>query len=352
MKDRTDRIRTGMMAMLRMLVICIAATMLASSCQEADEQYDDSPQGNLTALWKIIDQKYCFLSYKEKELGFRWADIHSKYSARLNQKMSKVQLFEVLSDMLAELKDGHVNLSSSLDMGRNWSWKEDYPTNLITELRESYLTPDYHIAGGMRYCILPDNIGYIIYESFSMATGDGNLDDMFHILRLCNGLIIDIRGNGGGDLTNANRLCKRFTNEEVLVGYNAHKTGTGHDDFSTPEAEYIKPSAGRRWQKKVVVLTNRSCYSAANTFVRNMKEMPLVTIMGDKTGGGSGLPFSSEIPIGWSVRFSACPSYDARMEQTEFGVEPDIVTALDEDLARQGKDSMIEQAREFLGYQQ
>ena len=70
--------------------------------------------------------------------------------------------------------------------------------------------------------------------------------------------------------------------------------------------------------------------------------------MGDQTGGGSGLPFSSELPIGWSVRFSASPSYDARMQHVEFGIEPDVKASLDESLAAEGKDSMIEQAREYL----
>ena len=97
-----------------------------------------------------------------------------------------------------------------------------------------------------------------------------------------------------------------------------------------------------------MLLVNRSCYSAANTFTCGMKEMPLVTIMGDKTGGGSGLPFTSELPIGWSVRFSASPHYDARMQHIEFGIDPDIVVSLDEALAAQGKDSMIEAARRQL----
>ena len=79
-----------------------------------------------------------------------------------------------------------------------------------------------------------------------------------------------------------------------------------------------------------------------------MREMPLVTIMGDQTGGGSGMPFSSELPIGWSVRFSACPSYDVNMQHTEFGIKPDIPSSLDPTQAQQGVDSMIEQARAFL----
>ena len=332
--------------MKRLLLLLLATcSLLLSSCQHGELSYDTTPQGNLDALWTLIDQHYCFLSYKEQQLGFRWADLHAKYSAKLNPQMSRAQLFEVLSQMVSELKDGHVNISTSLDLGRNWSWKEDYPENLDRELRQQYLGTDYHIGSGLKYTILPDNIAYVVYESFSDAIGDGNLSDMLSYLRLCNGMILDIRGNGGGELTNAERLSRRFTNEQRLVGYLCHKTGTGHDDFSEPQAEYIFPSNSIRWQKPVVLLVNRSCYSAANTFVRNMKEMPLVIVMGDQTGGGSGLPFSSELPIGWSVRFSASPYFDARMQHIEFGIEPDVYASLDEALASEGKDSMIEEAR-------
>jgi len=254
----------------------------------------------------------------------------------------------VLCQMLGELKDGHVNISTSLDLGRNWSWKDDYPLNLDEELRNTYLETDYNLSSGLKYRILSDNIAYVVYESFQNSIGEGNLDDMFFSLRMCNGMILDIRGNGGGELSNVEKLASRFTNEKVLVGYRSHKTGTGHTDFSPLEAEYITPSKGVRWQKPCVVLTNRSCYSAANTFVRDMKEMPMVTVMGDQTGGGSGLPFTSELPIGWSIRFSASPSYDVQKQQIEFGIAPDISCSLDAGKAAQGIDSMIEEARVFL----
>ena len=330
------------------LLLLLAFVLTLCSCQRGESDYDETPQTNLDALWNIIDRQYCFLDYKETQLGISWADIHAKYSARLNPRMSRAQLFEVLCQMIGELKDGHVNLSSSLDLGRNWSWKEDYPLNLDAELRDAYLQTDYNLAAGIKYRILTDNIAYVVYESFQNAIGDGNLDDMFYSLRMCNGMILDIRGNGGGNLDNEIRLASRFTNEKVLVGYRSHKTGTGHNDFSPLEAEYIEPGKGVRWQKRCIVLTNRSCYSAANTFVRDMKEMPLVTVMGDCTGGGSGLPFSSELPIGWSVRFSASPHFDARKQQIEFGIAPDIPCSLDPDLAAQGTDSMIERARSLL----
>ncbi len=59
-----------------------------------------------------------------------------------------------------------------------------------------------------------------------------------------------------------------------------------------PKAVWLEPSLDRvRWQKQAVVLTNRRSFSATNDFVNRMKILPKVTIIGDKTGGGSGLPF-------------------------------------------------------------
>ena len=317
------------------------------SCVD-EEEFDDTPTGNFEALWKIIDERYCFFDYKGEEYGLDWNAVHAKYRARVNDRMSDDQLFEVMADMLAELRDGHVNLSRAADFARYWNWQEDYPANLSDSLLRRYLGTDYMIASGLQYRVLGDNIGYVRYESFSDAIGEGNIDEVINRLMLCRGLIIDIRGNGGGMLTNAERLAARFTNEPVLVGYIRHKTGPGHSDFSSMEEQWINPSANLRWQKPVCVLTNRSVYSAANEFVKYMQRFPQVTIVGDRTGGGAGLPFSNSLPNGWAVRFSACPMYDADGQSTEFGIAPDYSVALTEaDFAR-GRDTIIEFARALL----
>ena len=171
---------------------------------------------------------------------------------------------------------------------------------------------------------------------------------MLRYLDICNGIIIDVRNNGGGELTNSERLASRFTNEKLLVGYMSHKTGKGHSDFSEPEPIYVEPANGVRWQKPVVVLTNRHSYSATNDFVNSMRYMPHATIIGDQTGGGSGMPFNSELPNGWGVRFSACPMFDAEMQQIEFGIDPDIKVDLDPADQAEGIDTIIEAARAFL----
>ena len=320
---------------------------LMAACVDEDE-YDDTPEGNFEALWKIIDEHYCFLDYKQHEYGLDWQQVYNKYRVRVQGQLTDLQLFEVLTQMLGELRDGHVNLSTSYDYGRYWSWFENYPANVSDTLLRRYMGTDYKISSGLRYRILDDNIGYLRYESFSSPIGEGNIDEALMYMMLCQGLIIDIRGNGGGDLTYAELLAARFCKEKTLVGYTQHKTGKGHSDFSSLEPQYIEPSGNIRWTKPVVVLTNRQVFSAANEFTMYMKAMPMVKVVGDHTGGGAGMPFSSSLPNGWVVRFSAIPTYDAKRQSTEFGIDPDYYVSLSDEDVLKGRDTIIEFARQLL----
>ena len=333
--------------MKKILYFLLCLTVPLVSCID-EEDYPDTPRGNFEALWKIMDEHYCFFDYKKQTLGVDWDEVYTRYSRQFDDKMNEYQQFEVLGNMLSELRDGHVNLYSSFDMARNWSWHEDYPKNFSDTLQRHYLGTDYLIATGLRYKILDDNVGYIYCGSFSNDFGSGNLDDIINYMLTCNALIIDVRNNGGGMITSAEKLAARFTDKEILVGYLQHKNGKGHNDFSKMEEQRLKPSSGLRWHKKVCVLTNRSVFSAANEFVKYMKCCPNVTVVGDRTGGGAGMPFSSELPSGWSVRFSACPMYDVNKQITEFGIDPDYkVDLLQEDLLK-NEDTIIEYARKLL----
>ena len=324
-----------------------AMTACITSCVD-EEEYADNPRGNFEALWRIMDEHYCFFEAKGKEYGLDWDEVRSRYSVQMSDNLTEDQLFEILGNMLGELRDGHVNMYSAWDVARNWSWKEDYPSNYSDTLIRKYLGTDYRIAAGMEYRVLDDNTGYLRCKSFSTAPGDGNLDEILLFLAPCNGLIIDLRDNSGGMLTAAEKLAARFTNEEICVGYMQHKTGPGHNDFSKMEEQRLKPAKGLRWQKRAVVLTNRAVYSAANEFVKYMKCCPGVTVVGDRTGGGAGMPYTSELPIGWSVRFSACPMYDTDRQTTEFGIEPDYRVSLDNADMLRGSDTIIEYARRII----
>ena len=330
-------------------IVLIAAIMLLVVSCVPENEFENTPKGNLNALWTIIDERYCFLDYKNEEYGLDWDKVRKKYSSRLTSDVNNIGLFEILTDMLSELRDGHVNLYYTADVGRYWSWKDDYPANFDMKLVEKYLGTDYKISSGIYYKILDDNIGYLYVGDFSNTIGESSLDAIISMLSVCNGLIIDVRDNGGGSVENARILASRFTNKDLFVGYIMHKTGPGHSEFSEPKKRYIETNKYHlRWQKPVVVLANRGSYSATNSFVSDMKCLPLVTVMGDVTGGGSGMPMSSALPNGWSVRFSASPMLDADGNHIEFGVAPDIAVSLDKEAACNGIDSIIEAARNYI----
>ncbi|MBP3304108.1 MAG: S41 family peptidase [Muribaculaceae bacterium] len=330
------------------LISALTLSLGLASCHKIEEHAND-PRGNFEALWSILDEHYCFF----KEKGVDWGQVHEKYARRIGNEMTSDELFVVCAEMLDELRDGHVNLSAPFNTSYYRKWWSDYPQNFSKRLiEESYFNFNYRQSSGMMYGFLDNNIGYIYYESFSATVGEGNLDYALNFLAPARGLIIDIRDNGGGSLTNVETFVARFIDRPTLVGYISHKTGPGHEDFSEPYAITYKPAEpGRvRWAKPIIVLTNRSTFSAANNFASVMKLLPGVRIVGATTGGGSGMPYSSEIPCGWSVRFSACSMLDANGNSTENGVEPTEGCAVDMNTqdALNGKDTILEKAIELL----
>ena len=310
-----------------------------------EEEYTNDPIGNFDQLWKIIDERYCFLDYK----GIDWKKIGERKRKFIEPEMDDRDLFQVLSDMLYELQDGHVNLTST-DNQTHFDFWLDSPRNFSEATIESnyYLGQNYQQTAGFKYKILNYKVGYIYYEKFSEGIDNNDLDRVFSYFSNCKGLIIDVRQNSGGNATNSAKIASRFTEKKILTGYICHKTGPGHNDFSEPYAIYLEPAKGIRWQKKVAVLTNRHSYSATNDFVNHMRCLPNVTIVGDKTGGGSGMPFSSELPNGWTIRFSASPHFDKNMNHIEWGINPDVKVDINYKDEANGFDTIIEEARKLL----
>lgn len=79
-----------------MLLCCLP---IQTGCIGEDDFADD-PVGNFEQLWKIIDERYCFLDSK----GIDWDAVHEKYSKLIVPGMSNDDLFDKLSEMLYILK--------------------------------------------------------------------------------------------------------------------------------------------------------------------------------------------------------------------------------------------------------
>lgn len=329
--------------------------LLSLACCTTEREYTADPYANYDRLWEILDRGYCYFDLKLPQ-GTTWRDLYHKHRRDLRPTMTTDSLFLVMSQLLAELRDGHVNLISTFDYGRYWQWRSEGPRSYDETLIESYLGNDYHIAGGLAYKSLDypkgvrraEPIGYVRVASFSSAISSSNVNAVLNRLKACNGLILDLRNNGGGQVTTSDMLAQHFIRERKLVGYISHKTGPAHDAFSRRTPFYLDTlQAGTIWLKPVVVLVNQGVYSAANDFTLRMKGLPQVKIVGVKTGGGGGLPMSSELPNGWAVRFSSSRTYDADGADIEQGITPDVV--LKDEIARGAEvDPYIEASASLL----
>ena len=305
---------------------------------------EQSPPAVFDALWEDVDARYSY--FVEKNID--WDSVRAVYRPQVEDDMGEARLFDLLAELLFILEDGHVNLTAGFDRSRNWDWFFDYPPNFNANVVERhYLGRGFRQIGPFRAQRL-DSILYVYYGSFAGALLPEHLDALVAAATEADGLIIDIRNNGGGSLGNATRLAGCFTDEPLAYARHRTKTGPGRDDFSPWEDRRVEPRSGSRYTGRIAVLTNRQTYSAANAFAQMARVLPEAILIGDRSGGGAGTPVYGELPNGWTYRFSATQSVGPAGEHLEFGVPVDLEVDLlpaDEDA---GFDTLIERARAWL----
>ena len=130
------------------ILLLLCCLPIQTGCIGEDD-YADDPVGNFEQLWKIIDERYCFLDSK----GIDWDAVHEKYSKLIVPGMSNDDLFDKLSEMLYILKDGHVNLSSAKRVSYYDAWYQGYPWNYREDILYQYYlgsaSKDYYTSAGI-----------------------------------------------------------------------------------------------------------------------------------------------------------------------------------------------------------
>lgn len=323
------------------IIIITAILLPLSGCEKLLEgnKPPTDPVAVFEELWKLVDERYALFAIK----GVDWAEVYSEFRAQVNPAMSEHELFDVLTDMLFTLKDGHVSLMSPTDTATYDIFYTAYPANFNYQvILNNYLYNDFETIGPL-ICKIVNNVGYIYYNSFSNDITEQQADELLKYISQAKGLIIDVRNNTGGDSRNVDVLFKRFIQEKLLVKYEKRKKGKGHDEFYEPEPYYLSP-APVVYGNPVILLTNRSSYSVCNDFALYMSQLPQVQLLGDRTGGGGAIPFQYILSNGWRIQYSGTMTLSADHKPVETGIEPDSyinITSADEII---GKDPIIEQA--------
>ncbi len=326
--------------------------IIASSCEKMlmEKEPANDPVTNFEYLWKTADEKYSFFDYK----GIDWNKVYSTYQPQINNSMNQFELFGVLKNMLNELHDGHVNLTSPFDISR-YTFPQNAPENFNFRLLEDhYIGWDYRITGSLINTTFQRNnkdIGYIYYGSFSKPVQSADIDFAVASLWHTAGIILDVRSNGGGDVSNIYQLGSRFADQKRLIYTSVLKNGPGHEDFGDAADVYMSPGGTYQYTKRVILLTNRGCFSATSFFATAMKAFPHVIQVGDTTGGGLGAPAGFELPNGWGYRFSVSRTLTPDGQNWEKGVPPDVTIWMNPQHELEGIDDIMEKAIELINQQ-
>jgi Peptidase family S41/Tricorn protease C1 domain len=328
------------------IIIAFFAIVLFSSCEKilVEPTSSNAPTAIFEQTWKAIDEGYSFLEYKR----VNWDSIGTVHRKKVNDNISDDSLFSVLNSMLYTLKDGHVNIKTPFNRSRNWEWYLGYAQNYDEGLLERNYLGKWKITGSFTHNRIK-NAGYLHYSKFSDAVSDYDMDYIMDDYKDAKGLIIDIRDNGGGSVSNVFKILNRLTDKQLLVGKELVKNGKARNAFDAPKEVWLNPTAdSKKFLGKVIILTNRQCYSAATHFAAYAKALLNVTIVGDQTGGGGGVPFGIELSNGWILRYSATIGLDAKDFNFENGVPPTIKIDMNKADSDKGIDSILEKALSLI----
>jgi len=257
---------------------------------------------------------------------------------------------QILGEMTKLLKDGHSDLFTTYGTISYSDWYTNFPINQLTNIR-SYFEYYKNYSGNIYYGkIKSANLGYIYIKTFDGDTSKYIvINEILTEFGSTDGIIIDVRSNGGGNSINGTTISKRFADSTRYVFKYRFRNGPNHNDFDPWTECYLKPGGKVRYNKPVAVLTNRKCYSATGWFLLEMASLPQVKIIGDTTGGGSAQPVVRELPNGWILRTSNSQRLNLQGRDDQYtGLYPDIPVWISTQDAMEGIDTILERAIEEL----
>ena len=336
---------------LRFLLLIFIGTAFVS-CERAFMESDESssPVNVFDYLWDKVDQQYAFFDVK----GIDWDSVREVYRPMVNDDMDKEDLFDVCAAMLNTLQDGHTNLISGFNVSRNDSvyYRMYAHRNINTDVvLFNYLTLQYHSTGAFAHNAIRDGrVAYVRYSSFENTISESALKYITDRYKDCDGMILDMRQNGGGSIDNIRMMLSIFDNHKQPLYYSQIKSGPGHEDFTELTTVYATDTCilETPYNKRVAVLIDRGSYSATSFFAVCTMGYPNIRLFGDYSGGGLGLPNGGALPNGWTYRFSITRTLALDGNNYENGVPPSERVILDPDCIAQGVDNVIEAAADWI----
>jgi hypothetical protein len=195
-------------------------------------------------------------------------------------------------------------------------------------------------------------------------------------------LVIDVRGNGGGSVTNSTFLTKFIADKKFKVAdslyantrnsrYKKHIDGyfynrlfmlfmtakkeDGKFHFGYFERHYFKPKKKDHYNGNVYILTGGNSFSATTLFTQTVKPQNNVTVVGEETGGGAYGNSAWLIPdltlpvTGIRIRLPLFRLViDKNLPKDGRGVQPEVISVPTTEAIRKGIDYKMEKVLELI----
>lgn len=166
----------------------------------------------------------------------------------------------------------------------------------------------------VEYKKIDDKIGYIKINSFDEQSYEGVKKALENLNS--EGLIIDLRGNPGGLLTECIDIVSEFVPEGEIIVSTDDKYGN---------KEVLKAKKGTAEKTKIVILGNSSSASASEVMIGALRDHGRATFVGEKTFGKGLVQRVFEIGDESGLKVTVSKYYTPKGEYiNEVGIKPDV----------------------------
>ncbi len=278
----------------------------------------------MTALRVALRDHY---SYRDR-LGLDWKAAIDKRAADLAQAADAASFAKVVAEILAPAEDTHVTIEVEGQSRRIVPHVVKPVFNFALPTLEKVIT-----AWKVRTkCLITgtfEGYAYIMITHWERARcGDLAADfaDALADAKSARALILDMRGNGGGDEMLARAVAGRFVKTPTLYAKHVSVIAAAPGTFGPVQERVLEPIAGG-WEKPVVTLMGPVNMSSNEAFLLMMRAAGS-KLIGQRSGGSSGNPQPHKLGNGVTVYL---PSWKAMLpDGTVFegvGIAPDVEVA-------------------------
>ena len=192
--------------------------------------------------------------------------------AQKNQILPGDTIVSINGKDVSKFKDSSTLLFDSLSENNNVSIKLKRNNKIIEKtLKKSEIS-----IKTMEYKILPDNISII---TLATIMGDKAIKDFLQIIKLTNNtktIILDLRDNYGGILSNAIEMANYMLDEEKILSIESR--GNNKLQIYASDENIFK-------KKNIIILVNKNTASAAEILAGTLKDNLGAVIIGENTYG-------------------------------------------------------------------